>query len=161
VRGNFNEHQRWIVFIIVYGIFLAVAVFALLAVAGLGKFIPAFQNYAVTVLIVDICGAALMGFSQIFLSQKNKLRININLAGITGATSIQIDECTYQIIGEDHKIMQTSKAFPVLGAGGWYCELLIDSPEAEFAKLTLIDNTKNTWIVRTFPIRDINVTAQK
>lgn len=102
-----------------------------------------------------------MGFSQTFLNRKIKLRVNFSFAGIKIASSIKLEKCVYEITDEDSKLLQSGEAVALFGAGGWFCEIGVDSPNAEFAKITLIDASGNSWAVRTFGIRNVFVEAEK
>ena len=147
-------------FIIVYSLFLLIGIVALMSVIGwLPNVDPRFKSYSTPLLIADIGGAALMGFSQAFLARGTTIRVSLEFP-LKRQIDIQIEECSYEVISLEHNKKEVGTAFAHLGPGGWQCEFRTKEMAPDYAALTVKDHTGVIWKIPNFSVRSFTAKAQ-
>lgn len=162
--------QKWIVFLIVYGLFLAVGIVAILAITGAINVVPAFETWAVGVLVVDICAAAITVFRQTFEKDaplpvvdppvhpgegKAIHRVSIVFRGVEGIrVALDRDHCTYEIRNTLNQPKAKGPCVVRRIGKSWEAEFDYPLLPADWIRLRLIDKDAKAWEVADFRMNE-------
>lgn len=152
-----NSVQRWIVLIVVYLLFLLIAMAALASVTGFIQTDPEFKKWAIGVLVVDIVAAGVAVFRTQFLSE-SRIRINIVFPG-KKPSQVDLESCEYEIRDGSNAVKSKGTANLLHGPGGWQCHFPLVVHDADTAQLTLRERSGTVWRVRNFSPSTISVEA--
>mgnify|MGYP001574232841 CR=1 FL=1 len=156
-----NGKQRWIVLLVMYGVFLAIAIAAILAVLGLVPGAdPDFRKFAVAVLFADILAVCVAVFKTQF-SGGGSLHLNVAFNGTPPPTSWNLEKSEYFILDEGGVQKDKGKVLLRRCPGGWSCLLPVRTEATDLARLLLVDGAGITWEVELFSPNTLDRVAHK
>ena len=142
--------QRWIVLLVMYAVFLAVAVAALLAVLGyFPKADPRFAQWAVPVLFADLAAAAIAVFKTHFGAKDARVFINIVFEGVRTA-EVDLESCEFVVHDGESVLKKKGSASLIKGPGGWQCQFSWPAEASDTARLELLERSGKKWRVANF-----------
>lgn len=145
-----NSKQRWLILLIVYLLFLAIGVAALLAALG---FFPdaskAFKEWSVAVLVADVAAAAIAVFKTQFTAKEARLYVNVVFDGAKPA-EIDLCGCEFVVFNGEIEVKKKGQAAVVKGPGGWQVQFSWPAEPADTAHLLLLEHSGRKWRIPNF-----------
>jgi hypothetical protein len=142
--------QRWMVLLIMYAVFLTVAIAALLAVLGyFPKADPRFVQWAVPVLFADVVAAAIAVFKTHFGTKEARVYINLVFDGVR-PTEVDLESCKFVVHNGESVLKKEGSASLIKGPGGWQCQFSWQAEASDTARLDLTERSGKKWRIASF-----------
>lgn len=145
-----THRQRWVVLIVVYGLFLAIGLAALAAVLG---WVPnasqRFKDWAVVALFADLAAAGVAVFKTQFQSREARVFVNVLFDGVKPA-DVDLKDCTYEVYDGELQSKKKGQASVQRGPGGWQCQFSWPAEASDTAQLRLVEHSGRAWRIQSF-----------
>jgi hypothetical protein len=153
--------QRWVILLVVYGLFLAIGVSALAAVLGWAPNANEdFKKWAVGVLVADVAAAAIAVFKTQFQGSEARVYVNLIFENLK-PTEVDLARCEYVIYDHERVVKKTGNAAFSMGPGGWQCDFSWSASASDTVEIRLAEHSGRLWRIRNFSPTTVSQQAMK